>query len=341
MNLKTVQTLVTQKKELQAGTTLDLPKLIFNNMRYSMISKVLMICMLLTTLPLLARVGGESGGGGDATEARVDEIRSDILKWINDGGAKYLKFPADLSVSEYVDGMKNLLEPKKVIIEFTNDKVLVNKVEKTCRGFLGPQDEPHIRCNILRFKETKEAEQYSLVHHEYAGLAKIEANIGAASDYVISNQLTGYLETRTVLKLVVKKDPQSSLDIEVVREAIKMQINSQGYGLATCNASGEATTYKSGKDWIAQLDDMTSVKKTDASYASYDHSRYTFSYVDNKEVMYEQVITIDDSVNKLVGNVVFNILKKKRVNAGTIDNPNYIMDYILVGKFDCEATTRH
>ena len=40
--------------------------------------------------------GGDSGGGGDASEVRVNEIRSDILNWINNGGAKNLALPNSL-----------------------------------------------------------------------------------------------------------------------------------------------------------------------------------------------------------------------------------------------------
>jgi len=43
-----------------------------------------------------------------------------------------------------------------------------------------------------------------LIHHEYAGLAGIEKNDGAASDYEISDQLTDFLEKTSVLRLAVK-----------------------------------------------------------------------------------------------------------------------------------------
>ena len=63
----------------------------------------------------------------------------------------------------------------------------------------------HILCNILRFKSTSESEQYKLIHHEYAGLAGVENNEGAASDYSLSTQITEYLTLQTVLKLGLKK----------------------------------------------------------------------------------------------------------------------------------------
>jgi hypothetical protein len=161
----------------------------------------------LTAAPsYAATLGNSSGGGGDATEVRVNEIRSDLLNWIEKGGAKELNFPADLSYGEYVDEMSAILKPKKVVVAFTEEKILVNKVEKTCRGFFaGSPSQPNILCNISRFKNTLDSEQYKLVHHEFAGLVGVEKNEGAASDYAISLQITDYLQVQTVLKLAVKK----------------------------------------------------------------------------------------------------------------------------------------
>lgn len=148
------------------------------------------------------------GGGGDATELRVNEVRVDILSWIKKGGAKDLNLPKSISYGQYVDSMTNILQAKKVIIEFTEDKVLVNNVEKTCKGFFPEDDKAHIRCNILRFQNTIDSEQYKLIHHEYAGLVNIENNNGAASDYEISSQITDYLSEQKILKLAVKSKIQ-------------------------------------------------------------------------------------------------------------------------------------
>src|SRR5690349_4136814 len=41
------------------------------------------------------------GGGGDASEIRVDEIRSDILRWILEGGAKGLRFDSGVTLEDY------------------------------------------------------------------------------------------------------------------------------------------------------------------------------------------------------------------------------------------------
>lgn len=175
---------------------------------------------LMIPLSGFSAEGGNSGGGGDASEARVNEIRSDILSWIGKGGAQNLKLPKDMSYGQYEDAMKDILAPKKVIIGFVEKddaqnpelQVSVNGIPKTCRGFISKKDKaPHILCSIPRFKETKDGDQYRLIHHEYAGLARLEKNEGASSDYEISNQLTDYLTYQKVLRLAVKT-PDVSVD---------------------------------------------------------------------------------------------------------------------------------
>ncbi len=163
--------------------------------------------------------GGSTGvgGGGDASERRVDEIRADIMKWIGEGGARGLSLPPEIKYETYLFEMEKVLAPHAVIVSFVSTaqesrtrnpelQVIVNGQPKTCRGFQSKKDRSlHVLCNIERFAGTSEAEQYRLIHHEYAGLAGLERNIGASSDYVISNQLTDYLVPETVLRLSVNK----------------------------------------------------------------------------------------------------------------------------------------
>jgi hypothetical protein len=169
--------------------------------------------------PTSARDGANSGGGGDTqTEMRIDEIRADILSWIGKGGAERLNLPPNLSHDAYRVAMTRYLQPHAVVIgsvtsaqeAATSDpelKVTVNGQPKTCRGFVSTRDKlPHILCNAERFAATSERDQYPLIHHEYAGLAGIERNIGASSDYSISQQIAESLVYERVLKLAVK-DP--------------------------------------------------------------------------------------------------------------------------------------
>ena len=155
-----------------------------------------------------AKVGTESGGGGDASEARVNEIRNDILKWIENDGASDLIFSNEITYDEYYSKMIEVLQSKKVIISFTSEKVIYANLDKTCKSFIKvePTERMHILCNISRFENTSESDQYKLIHHEYAGLMRIEKNDGAASDYNLSSQITDYLAYETILKLSVKNE---------------------------------------------------------------------------------------------------------------------------------------
>ena len=54
----------------------------------------------LLAFSILADTGHE-GGGGDAEELRVNDIRADILQWIKEGGAKNLAFPANINYEKY------------------------------------------------------------------------------------------------------------------------------------------------------------------------------------------------------------------------------------------------
>lgn len=176
--------------------------------------------LLTSAMNVSAYEGGDVvGGGGDASESQVNEIRSDILSWINKGGARGLKLPTSLSLSQYESSMRKILKSQEVVVGFVEKddpteeelQVSVKGVPKTCRGFFSRVDaRPHILCNIDRFAKTSESAQYRLVHHEYAGLAGIEKNDGAASDYEISTQLTDFLKEERVLRLAIKKNESSA-----------------------------------------------------------------------------------------------------------------------------------
>ena len=182
--------------------------------------------LVFSSTSVLAKIGTESGGGGDASEARVNEIRSDILKWINNEGAKGLFLPNDISYNEYASKMIEVLQPQKVIIGFTDEKVIFDNAEKTCKSFIeNSSAQMHILCNVTRFGTTSDTDQYKLIHHEYAGLVRMEKNNGAASDYNLSSQLTEFLTYEMVLKLAIKKSGSQksyknncSLDTEIENE---------------------------------------------------------------------------------------------------------------------------
>lgn len=161
----------------------------------------------------LTEGGDKAGGGGEPMEIDIDMIRGDLVAWINAGGARDLRLPGRVSYAEYTQAMRQILTPHTVVLTFVDkdsnaDPELSVKVagqEKTCRGFISRNDaRPHILCHRGRYKTASEGERYQLIHHEYAGLAQVELNIGASSDYSISKQISDYLIPVTVLRLAVR-----------------------------------------------------------------------------------------------------------------------------------------
>ena len=190
--------------------------------------------------------GSESGGGGDGDPGiRVWEIRADILSWIERGGSKGLDLNrANVTLEEYNTEMTKLLQPQFVVIGFVKEdhatieelQVKVNGNPKACRGFKSTNDKKyHILCNSKELMAETEAGQYRLIHHEYAGLARLEKNDGPASDYEISSQLTDYLKEERVLKLALKKQEASEINqqedaIEVLLEHPELLIEARKKG---------------------------------------------------------------------------------------------------------------
>jgi hypothetical protein len=203
----------------------------------------IVISNLLTIAPAFAALGNSSGGGGDEREERVNSIRADIYKWIENGGSNGLKLPNGMFLKEYNEAMLDILTNKKVIVSFVADdnsqdeelRVLVNGTPKTCRGFISKKDsQKHILCNIPRFDNTSESGQYRLIHHEYAGLARVEQNEGAASDYYISSQITNYLTEQKVLRLAVNPDKQlCKFSDKNLNNETRRIVRAKGYNIVT------------------------------------------------------------------------------------------------------------
>lgn len=171
----------------------------------------LLVCAF--SLQAHALVGGDGydhGNGGDICEKRFQEVSEDLKSWILKGGAENLKLPAEISYEAYLQGMLGKIETTKV--SCVDEEVFIGEAEKTCVNFTEANGDLRIECNRKRFTSTPDADQYVLVHHEYAGLAGFEKNTGEASDYEISEQLSGYLENEIVKKLVVKPSSAGEKD---------------------------------------------------------------------------------------------------------------------------------
>ncbi len=165
-------------------------------------SKIILVCIVLT--PFLSRANGV-GNGGDICENRFKIVRSDIQSWILKAGAAGLQLPNGISENLYNSEMLNSMDLAKV--SCTDEKLFIGLAEKTCQNSRQVDGSLLIKCNFHRFMETSESDQYVLVHHEYAGAANFEVNTNENSDYRISNQITYFLESQVVKKLVIKPAP--------------------------------------------------------------------------------------------------------------------------------------
>ncbi len=167
-----------------------------------------------TVAPLFVFAGGTGPGGGDHCEDRIQIIRDDIKNWIDRGGpAKGLKLPTGLDVGGYSSLMNKAIAESKIKCVKPGDvghPVMVGQTPKVCRfDEVKGDTKPYlITCDYKTFMDKItmiEDDQYSLVHHEYAGVAGIENPEDDISTYSLSNQITSYLETQVVKKLVVKE----------------------------------------------------------------------------------------------------------------------------------------
>jgi hypothetical protein len=131
------------------------------------------------------------GNGGDQCENRFKSVRDEVSAWILNGGSKDLRLPVGISHEKYSHDMLEKMQAAKV--SCVDKALLVRGAEKTCVNFVAADGSLNIECNRNRFMTTTEPGQNLLVHHEYAGLAGFEVNIGEGSNYEISNQILGGL----------------------------------------------------------------------------------------------------------------------------------------------------
>jgi len=175
--------------------------MIFSNVTLSM------VVLSLLTLTNLAQAGVKEAGGGDICEDRIKLIRDDIKSWISNNGPAQLKLPTGIALNDYSHRMVVQIEKAKIQCVAQGDAdfpVEVGGTAKTCkfsRTFLTSQ----ITCDYAKFQAMSERDQYVLVHHEYAGLAKIESPDGESSKYDVSNQISDFLTGQIGKKLSVTK----------------------------------------------------------------------------------------------------------------------------------------
>jgi hypothetical protein len=150
--------------------------------------------------------GGVATGGGDLCEDRIQGIRDDLKSWILSGGAVSLELPDGLTTEKYDKKVLKQIRSAQVHCVGSGDvgyPVEVSGVPKVCRFDRGT-DKTTITCDYKKFQEMNSSDQYVLIHHEYAGLAKIERPDDAVSNYMVSNQISEFLIPVSVEKLAIK-----------------------------------------------------------------------------------------------------------------------------------------
>jgi hypothetical protein len=198
----------------------------------------ILLVVLFNLICTTQAFAGHEGGGGDPCEDRIKIVRDNLREWIFNGGPEGLKLPKNATVSQYSFAMLKQIDKAKIRCVSEGDEgfpVNVEGTAKVCR-FDSDVLETQITCDFKKFQATDESDQYVLIHHEFAGLAKMEIPNGADSDYSISNQISGYLVNKIVKKLSIRP----ALDQELIFETFATALVATDF----CHADTEAAKEK-------------------------------------------------------------------------------------------------
>ena len=224
----------------------------------------ILICILLIgNFSFAGSEGSEGVGGGDLCENQIKIIRDDLKQWIVKGGHQPLVLPQEISHADYGYRMLQSIEKtEKIKCVSPGDKaypVEINGTPKVCK-FVRTKDSSEIICDFKKFQSMNEAEQYILIHHEFAGISDIEKPIGDSSNYNVSNQITAFLEEKNVKRLVIKPAADSYLKVGELftlsasgSRALgkKIEVTQQSYGLTI---NGRANYDDTLIPWYAIVD---------------------------------------------------------------------------------------
>jgi hypothetical protein len=133
----------------------------------------------------------DRGNGGDPDVGKFRKIGSEIQSWINGGYADRIILPPGINLKTYKSEMNAAFDTYHV--SFVNRVVTVRGLQRMCINTNTPSAGKQIVCNrylIERVLKTEGDEIYQLIHHEVAGLAGLEVNVGQESDTRISDQVT-------------------------------------------------------------------------------------------------------------------------------------------------------
>lgn len=193
--------------------------------------------LLLSPIAISAHAQADRGGnGGDPNElaeftGRNGEhlqswygVKQDLIRGLENDQHLSLNLK-NISADEFKT--KALHSLKTVKVEFNDQKIEINGVQRPCRNF-NLNGEARIECNTATYVSSmsnySSEEQYQLVAHEYLGAAGIEPNTDGLSDYPISSQISKSLQQVTVKKWAVSNDGYiPGIQCEIKQEATPLK----------------------------------------------------------------------------------------------------------------------
>ena len=152
-------------------------------------SKITLLTLMVTAPISHAQM--DRGNGGDPDVGKFRKIGSEIQSWIQGGYAKKIVLPAGMTLKKYVTAMDAAFNAYHV--SFVDREVSVRGVQRMCKNTKDRANGAQIMCQrslILRELNANSDGIYQLIHHEVAGIAGLEVNIGQESDTRLSDQIT-------------------------------------------------------------------------------------------------------------------------------------------------------
>jgi len=155
----------------------------------SKLSKIALLSLILTAPSSHAQM--DRGNGGDPDVGKFRKIGSEIQSWIQGGYANKIILPAGMALQKYVTAMNAAFNEYHV--SFIDGSVSVRGLQRMCKNTNDRVHGAQIVCQrslILRELNANSDGIYQLIHHEVAGIAGLELNIGQESDTRLSDQIT-------------------------------------------------------------------------------------------------------------------------------------------------------
>ncbi len=292
------------------------------------------IKLILGALLLLGIVNaygseGQDRGGGDPCEDRIKVITSDIASWINRGGASGLLLPSGLQIQSYSANMLYQISQATFQCVAQGDQgypVEVNGTAKVCR-FDKKDLKSRVTCDFTKFQSLPETEQYTLIHHELAGLSGIENPNGDDSNYQVSNQISSFLVDTVVKRLAVLPRVSSNAS-DSLRESTKFAF--WAAGLFYCfDSSGSSLELGYDSGYEAFQNHLLSDQKHTTFQLIKDKKRpRIFALYKNNESGEDIEIQVEFPLSKDLKSIlsmtfVSGVVQVQTINTGTVVSPKY------------------